>query len=44
MANYKTFKQLVSQLAEVRTREDLWTYGAGIRPRHQKRGRKYENI
>ena len=23
--NYKTFKQLVSQLAEVRTREDLWT-------------------
>lgn len=25
MEKYKTFKQLISQLAEVRTKEDVWT-------------------
>ena len=35
MANYKTFKQLVSQLAEVRTKEDLWTLCGDIDQSYQ---------
>lgn len=35
MGQYKTFKQLISQLAEVRTKEDLWTLCGDIDQSYQ---------